>query len=104
MLSLENIYLSVHLLYFHQVLDDSLDDDPLDSFYYVKWDDSIYDQFDDFGQVLTPAEAATEAESEAEAGAGEPQRSSIRVTYSDHHPSRPQPEEVTCYLVLLSSG
>ena len=35
------------------MLDDSLDDDPLDSFYYVKWDDSIYDQFDDFGQVLT---------------------------------------------------
>ena len=104
MLSLENIFLSVHLLYFHQVLDDSLDDDPLDSFYYVKWDDSIYDQFDDFGQVLSPAEANTEAETESEAGAGEPQRSSIRVTYSDHHPSRPQPEEVTCYLVILSSG
>ena len=34
------------------MLDDSLDDDPLDSFYYVKWDDSIYDQFDDFGQVV----------------------------------------------------
>jgi len=76
-----------------KVLDDSLDDDPLDSFYYVKWDDSIYDQFDDFGQVLTQAEAATEAETEAGAGAGEAQRSSIRVTYSDHHPSRPQPEE-----------
>ena len=41
------------VVFFRQVLDDSLDDDPLDSFYYVKWDDSIYDQFDDFGQVLT---------------------------------------------------
>ena len=52
----------------------------------------------------TQAEAATEAETEAAAGAGEAQRSSIRVTYSDHHPSRPQPEEVTSYLVLLSRG
>ena len=35
-----------------KVLDDSLDNDPLDSFYYVSWNDDIYDQqFDDFGQV-----------------------------------------------------
>merc|ERR1719480_660829 len=35
-----------------KVLDDSQDADPLDSFYYVNWDDPIYDNFDEFGQVL----------------------------------------------------
>ena len=31
-----------------KVLDDSQDSDPIDSFYYVNWEDPIYDQFDDF--------------------------------------------------------
>ena len=35
-----------------QVLDDSQDNEPIDSFYYVSQDDPIYDQFDDFGQLL----------------------------------------------------
>ena len=30
------------------MLDDSQDRDPIDSFYYVNWEDPIYDQFDDF--------------------------------------------------------
>ena len=28
------------------------DTDPIDSFYYVNWDDPIYDQFDDYGERL----------------------------------------------------
>jgi len=34
------------------VLDDSQDQDPIDSFYYVNWDNPIYDQYDDFGNRL----------------------------------------------------
>lgn len=70
-----------------KVLDDSLDEDPLDSFYYVSWDHDIYDQFDDFGQVLE--------EKKAEEEEVEHQKSSIRVTYSAHHPARPPPRHQT---------
>ena len=73
-----------------KVLDDSLDNDPLDSFYYVAWDDSIYDQFDDFGQVITKTESPN---FQSEQNLDEDvvvKKTSIRVTYSDHHPSRPE--------------
>ena len=76
-----------------KVLDDSLDEDPLDSFYYVSWDHDIYDQFDDFGQVLEEKERSEEG-SEEDVGK-EQQKSSIRVTYQDHHPARPQPRHQT---------
>ena len=75
-----------------RVLDDSLDADPLDSFYYVNWDDPIYDQFDEFGQVLEDPEvvnSASEATDE-ETDSGELLKSSIHVTYNDHHPQRPR--------------
>jgi len=72
-----------------KVLDDSLDSDPLESFYYVKWDDDIYDQFDDFGQVLSKTETATEAQT-AEEVTKEILKNNIHVTYDRHHPKRPK--------------
>ena len=69
-----------------KVLDDSQDADPLDSFYYVNWDDPIYDNFDEFGQVLSETEAVTSAAETSQ----EDSKSSIHVTYRDHHPKRPE--------------
>ena len=37
------------------------DSEPLDSFYYTNWEDTIYDQFDDYGERL-PVEGTTTAE------------------------------------------
>ena len=76
-----------------KVLDDSLDNDPLDSFYYVSWNDDIYDQqFDDFGQVLDERKTEEAVVSNSRSGSV---TSSIRVTYSDHHPARPPPRHQT---------
>ena len=76
-----------------KVLDDSLDNDPLDSFYYVSWNDDIYDQqFDDFGQVLDERKTEEAVVSDSRSGSV---TSSIRVTYSDHHPARPPPRHQT---------
>ena len=69
------------------MLDDSQDADPLDSFYYVNWDDPIYDNFDEFGQVLSETEEAVTSASET---SQEDSKSSIHVTYRDHHPKRPE--------------
>ena len=71
-----------------KVLDDSLDNDPLDSFYYVKWDDSIYDNYDDFGQVLSQQQQELEEEEYVEEEILKSK--SISVSYEDHHPSRPR--------------
>ncbi len=30
------------------------DSDPIDSFYYVNWDDPIYDQFEDYSGRISP--------------------------------------------------
>jgi hypothetical protein len=39
-------------LAFDRVLGYLQDSDPIDSFYYVNWDDPIYDQFEDYSGYL----------------------------------------------------
>jgi len=64
------------------VLDDSEDNDPIDSFYYVNWEDPIYDQFDDFGDLLDEKKTKENEEENKEKG-------TIHVNYDGVHPRRP---------------
>jgi len=69
-----------------KVLDDSQDSDPTDSFYYVNWDDPIYDQYDDYGNLL---EEKKTKENEQEIL---DQKGSIHLTYHET-PKRPSSQQ-----------
>jgi len=69
-----------------KVLDDSEDNEPEDSFYYVNWEDPIYDQFDDYGDLL---EEKKTKENEQEIL---DQKGSIHLTYHET-PKRPSSQQ-----------
>lgn len=62
-----------------KVLDDSQDSEPIDSFYYVNWEDPIYDQIDEYGDFI---EDSGDGENNSE-------KNSIHLNYNDVHPQRP---------------
>jgi len=75
-----------------KVLDDSQDENPLDSFYYVNWDDPIYDQFDDYMEKLEQEEEKAKQDQRT--------KGTVRINYkvprrpSKQPPHGPQVEDI----------
>lgn len=69
-----------------KVLDDSQDSDPEDSFYYTNWEDTIYDQFDDYGELLEEKKTKENEQKILD------QKGSIHLTYHET-PKRPSSQQ-----------